>query len=161
LDTPQKSAIKTRLELRKYISKSNSFPKGTYWAGDLFFKRVRTFEDFFIKRGCTDGNCTYTEKLEDWCNRNIIASHFKVGRQIHFKNENKNTSFLFDMYFGLGLRHIFYTFSNISLKAEDIDFSSTGDGFFYLGPGYQLTLPSMQMGFKIAFDPSHKKRLVP
>ena len=168
----QFETFRTRVEFRKYVSpfmgrlrdihldhlENSSYKKYLmdrrkrgfpYWAVELNWKNTTFFEEGFIGQNCVDNVCDFQQFGFYRLQKNLLAGHFKVGKQRFYGKH-----FILDYYLGIGLRFV-----------HNRELDNPQDPFFFEDffsridsrePGSFL-MPSLSAGIKLGYSIPLKK----
>jgi hypothetical protein len=126
------SALRTRLDVRRYFVKDRPAPRGGYLALDLFFKQASQWREAVEDLGPF-------QQVSDFRRvRRVPGGHFKIGWQVGDK-------VLFDFFVGLGARVIFVRTPG---RPDTVPNNEFWGSLFTSNFGDYL-MPSLAMGFKV------------
>lgn len=136
-----------RAEWRIY-NRINVRPRGSYFAIEGFYKQVNAIENGTIGRACTGSfNCQYFQQYRSTTQKFVAGGHLKWGKQFRLDD-----NWLFDFYFGIGLRSVMH--QNFRPQFADSYSYRYSDGLFSwvsLGGTDAPVAPSATIGFKIGY----------
>ena len=136
---------RSRTEVRRYRNSGWDPDRGgRYLAAEVLLKRLNVPIEGNVGRECIGEDCAYFQRLRYRAGKDVYGFHLKIGKQI-LRNR-----WLFDSYFGLGLRQVYAAYRDLP-----------GDG--RVAPGEQVfsvsldsvptdnLRPSLTLGFKVGY----------
>lgn len=142
-----------RSQVRLYLSRSQTWPRGFYGALEFLHKRVYQYETRSVGRDCNPatGACSYFEITSEPRLKRVNAYHMKFGYQNAISRR-----FTIDAYLGFGLRSI-----AIREPGEPRPVNRQNDWFWSADtPGIYRPVPSLSAGFHVGYaisGPLNKK----
>jgi len=130
--------------------RGGSFPLGSYFSVEGFFKQINARNNRTIGRECESGPCAYFERMDLPVSRFITAGYAKVGWQFPLQTQPLSR-FLLDCSLGLGLRHASVREYGVSRRDQDAWFGN--GGFFYnrVRQPEQPVLPDFTLDIKLGY----------
>ncbi|SEJ72839.1 hypothetical protein SAMN05216327_117113 [Dyadobacter sp. SG02] len=137
-----KQTFKSRTHLRWYFMEKRRMR--AYVGPEFLFKKVVLRESQWIGKDCSGpwGPCSFFQNQDVRIDKNVVAGHARFGWQFI-----KSNRFVFDVFTGIGFRHIFNT--SHSPGVPDYEVRGIDDVWEFLRPNESDLRPSAVMGFHL------------
>jgi hypothetical protein len=147
--------VRLRNELRLYLTPRGERLRGLYLAPEFLFLYYKGMRSQVVGRDCGDwGNCAFFENVDYTTQKQVYAFTQKMGVQ-----EFIGQRFVFDFYWGLGLRHVRVREPD---KPDNGMFMGWAErGSIFRKQHGNITLPNLSLGFKLGYLIHAPQRYVP
>lgn len=141
-DGPDKQTFKSRTHLRWYFMEKRRMR--VYVGPEFLYKKVVYREAQWVGKDCDGpyGPCSFFQSQDVRIDKNVVAGHARFGWQ--FVKQNR---FTFDVFTGVGFRHIFNTSHSPGVPESQV--RGIDDVWEYLRPNESDLRPSAVMGFHL------------
>ncbi|MBO9616407.1 MAG: hypothetical protein J7619_27200 [Dyadobacter sp.] len=139
---PDKEIYKSRTHLRWYFVEKRRMR--AYVGPEVLFKKVVYRESQWLGKDCESpwGPCSFFQNQQVRVDKNVVAGHVRFGWQFITPGR-----FVFDVFTGIGFRHIFAT--SHSPGIPDSDIRGVDDSWERISPNESDVRPSAVMGFHL------------
>jgi len=139
---PDKDIFKSRTHLKWYFMERRRMR--AYVGPEILLKKVVYHENQWLGRECDGpwGPCSFFQNQDVRIDKNVVAGHVRFGWQFVIPSR-----FTFDVFTGIGFRHIFTDAHSPGISSSEI--RSVYDHWEYVGPNESDVVPSAVMGFHL------------
>lgn len=139
---PDKQIYKSRTHLRWYFMEKRRVR--AYVGPEVLYKKVVYRDSQWAGRDCDGpgGPCSFFQSQDVRVDKNVVAGHARFGWQFITPSR-----FTFDLFAGVGFRHIFATSHSPGIPTSEI--RSIHDNWENLSPNMSDLRPSAVLGFHL------------
>lgn len=141
-DAPDKQTFKSRTHLRWYFVEKRRMR--AYVGPEFLYKKVVYRETQWVGKECDGmyGPCSFYQSRDVRVDKNVVAGHARFGWQFI-----KPSRFTFDVFTGVGFRHIFNTSHTPGVPSSEVH--GVDDLWEYIKPNDSDLRPSAVLGFHL------------